>query len=620
MFQATSRIKSDNGIKFYEKDILFDDYIYSGDIDIELSLDYINNGFGILFINSEGSSLADKDEKLLFKLCNQSMQVIYKSKTQEQFVILTAPCSYIKTVVEDLKIKIEKRKNVYTVYVNGSRIINYSSKFDIMNYNLAYYSNKNNIIKTISIAASIPYNWIVNMKNTNGGYIYFKKDSFELKDCKNKAELEQINIDLKAGKHYLKYESKSDCDIIPYVFYSDDKRINDDEKNILLSDNSFTLNTSERVSLKFVGTKGEVKNIAITSSKNNAYIRTDIDSVVKQNEGSKIDFDLSKIKEISFKGIIHNVPSTIDYSPTSYYIISNGDKNYGIGDLSLATDIYYNYEYKNGEIIITKDNTSFKKTIKINSNILSVFYNVNGYIEDLILIDNESNETNVTIQNTVIKSVPGLIKSPIVVLDPNNNPLDLSSSYRVIQNNGKDYYYFTNIEREYFYSDDILNKQGRIDLMYPINPNGSIIMYGIPKNADYDLSKLLNIESRGKDNIKECCSLYHTFNESNINKIGYIDKQNKFIQIENNSITDDISLNDYEIIVVDYLKNNSYSINYKYEFNSYEVEISTDYTDDVNILYDNTEKEVGTYEYINEKKYYNTKITPAENCYIVIGR
>ena len=52
MFQATSRIESDNGIKFYEKDVLFDDYKYNDDIDIELTLDYINNGFGIMFINS----------------------------------------------------------------------------------------------------------------------------------------------------------------------------------------------------------------------------------------------------------------------------------------------------------------------------------------------------------------------------------------------------------------------------------------------------------------------------------------------------------------------------------------------------------------------------------------
>ena len=123
MFQSTSRIESDNGIKFYEKDVLFDDYVYNNNIDIEITIDYINTGFGIIFINSEGSSLQDKDEKLLFRLVNQSIQVIYKSKIQEQTVILTAPCTAVKAVTNDLRIKIEKRKNVYTVYVNDTKNI-----------------------------------------------------------------------------------------------------------------------------------------------------------------------------------------------------------------------------------------------------------------------------------------------------------------------------------------------------------------------------------------------------------------------------------------------------------------------------------------------------------------
>ena len=120
MFQATSRIESDNGIKFYEKDVLFDDYKYNDDIDIELTLDYINNGFGIMFINSENSSLQDKDEKLLFKLANQSIQVYYKSKIQEQTLILTAPCTAVKTITKDLKFKITKRSNLYNVFINNS--------------------------------------------------------------------------------------------------------------------------------------------------------------------------------------------------------------------------------------------------------------------------------------------------------------------------------------------------------------------------------------------------------------------------------------------------------------------------------------------------------------------
>lgn len=614
MFQSTSRIESDNGIKFYEQDILFDDYVYKDDLDIVLSLDYMNIGFGILFINSENTSLSDKDEKLLFKLGNQDVQVIYKSKLQEQTTVLTTSCTSVKTVSKNLIFKIQKRKNIYTVYINNNKIISYTSKFDIVNYNLAYYSNKNNIIKTINIASSIPYNWIVNMKNTNGGYINFEKDSFELINCKNNAEIEQLNIELKSGKYYLKYESEN-SDIKPYVFYSEDQRISDTEKNILSIDNSFSITEASKISLKFVGTKGKIKNIAITSSRDNSYIRTDLDSDNKQMEGSRIDFDLTQIKTITFKGIIYNTPGSNDYNPIDYYILSNGETNYGTGDLLLANNITYDYKYENKTVTISL-NDSVIKTIDINSNILSIFYNTNGVITDLIILDINDNETNIAVQNTIIKSVPGLIKSPIIVLDPDNTPLNLSSSYRIIQKYNTDYYVFTNIEREYFYVKDILNKNGQIILSENINDNASIIMYGIPNDIKYDISKLLYIENQEKDDIGLCCNdCYHIFNESNIKKIGYIDILNKTIYIKDTEL-----LSNYDLIVVDYLKDNSYSINYRYDYNSYDVEISTQYTNDVNILYDNTEKKIGTYEYINEKLYYNTNITPSENCYIVIGR
>ena len=37
MLQPNSRINLDKGIKFYEQDILFDNYIYTGDFDIALT-------------------------------------------------------------------------------------------------------------------------------------------------------------------------------------------------------------------------------------------------------------------------------------------------------------------------------------------------------------------------------------------------------------------------------------------------------------------------------------------------------------------------------------------------------------------------------------------------------
>ena len=140
------------------------------------------------------------------------------------------------------------------------------------------------------------------MQNTNGGYIIFYRDSFEFKHCLGEAEIEQPDIYLTYGKYYLKYEVEGDSDIIPYVFQSEDERIQDNKKNILSFDNSFTLDYSQKISLKFEGTKGKIKNICITTDKNNSYYRTSPDKGDRIDiKGSKIFLDLAKINSFNFK-------------------------------------------------------------------------------------------------------------------------------------------------------------------------------------------------------------------------------------------------------------------------------------------------------------------------------
>ena len=46
MFKANSRIELANGIKFYEQDILYDDHVYSDSCQVEVDINYHNNGFG----------------------------------------------------------------------------------------------------------------------------------------------------------------------------------------------------------------------------------------------------------------------------------------------------------------------------------------------------------------------------------------------------------------------------------------------------------------------------------------------------------------------------------------------------------------------------------------------
>ena len=236
MLQPNSRINLDKGIKFYEQDILYDNYIYTGDFDIALTLDYATPGFGIGL---------------------KSVDIIYLNKDAQK-TLATYNSAYAKTYTEDLKYILQKRDAIFTLYVGEQKVCDFKSPEDFNTYNIIYYSsNKDNEIKNINIASSIPYGWVTNMQNTNGGYIWFYRDAFEFKHCNGEAEIEQPDIYLNYGKYYLKYETEGDCDIIPYVFQSDDERLFDKTKNILNPiDNSFKLDYSQKISLKFEGTKG----------------------------------------------------------------------------------------------------------------------------------------------------------------------------------------------------------------------------------------------------------------------------------------------------------------------------------------------------------------------------
>ena len=247
-----------------------------------------------------------------------------------------------------------------------------------------------------------------------------------------------------------------------------------------------------------------------------------------------------------------------------------------------------------------------------------MFNNVSGTIHDIKIIDNDGNEYYIGIHNEITKYVPGLIKSPIVVLDKdrddeNARPLDLSSSYRVIEKANGPYYYFTNVEREYF------DTKRRIVLeKLPLEEKGSIKIYLIDKDAEFNLNKLLHIPDKGKDTIMDTIDLcvngqYLIISENEYDEFGVI------VYRETGEIIFNTDLSEYSYIIVDYMKKDSYAINFDYERQSYAVDISTT-SENPSIIYDNIETIIDTYEYINEQSYVNSKIIPSENCYIVIGK
>ena len=606
MLKPNSRIELQDGIRFYEQDILYDDYVYSGSCQIELDIDYYNNGFGIVLINATSNVLTSENSAILFRLNYKSVEVIYKENSLQK-VLGTYRSAYSKTCTDNLKIVLRKNNDTYTLSVGDQVICTLNCEYKFDSYFIGYYSNKDNTINNISIASTIPYGWIVNMQHTNGGYIDFHRDGFELKQCKGIAEIEQINISLKKGRYYVKYES-SDSDIKPYIMESNDERVNDDEKNILRADNSFILNENGSVSLKFKGTKGRINKIAITTAKDNEYVRTSPDfEAVKIIDNSYLRLNLKNIEKFEFRGLIKNVPGDIHDSPVDYSIIKDDKKSYGLYDLNIATSVWYSYWYYDGVITIRVSSPNSMQdrgvSYEIIGDTIDLFYNVNGRMTDFIITDKENVTTNITIENTIKEYVPAVIKSPIVILDENDLPLDLSSSYRYYYKNDKKYYWFTNTEREYFEPKYSIFLEDR-----PVDIDGTVIVYGIKHNSKWELDRLLEIEDENFDSLNACADSYDIMFEEDLR---YLNKETGEIRLE------DISK--YKYIVVDYLKNDSYCLNFRYHLNSYEVDISALPDKKLKMVYDNIGYSINDLRFINESRYVNTNIKPTLNGYITIG-
>ena len=601
MFISNSRIELVDGIRFYEQDVLYDDYIYTGDCQIDVDLDYYNNGFGILLINSNNKILSNVNAALLFRLNHKSLEVIYKENSLQKIVGVFSSAHSI-TCTDNLQISLRKIKNKYTMAIGGQIVCDIEMNYDFENYHLGFYSNQDNTINYINVAGNVPYGWIVNMRQTNGGYIDFHRDGFELSHCKYPAEIEQIKIKLTRGEYYLKYDA-IDSDVKAYIMLSDDEEIYDDEKNILRADGSFIMTKNGYVSLKFKGTTGRVNNIAITTSKFNDYVRTSPDyGDIRMIEDSYLKLNLLNIKEFVLSGCIINAPGTIHSNPSHYSILKDKDNVYGLFDLNIAEGIYYDYIYSNHHLWIRIDDNILTE-IDVVGDYLYLFNNVNGKITNFVITDFQDKTTNITVENTIKQYVPAVIKSPIVILDKNELPLELSSSYRYYYKDGQRYYWFTNTEREYFkpaYSIILEDK--------PLDVDGTVIVYGIKKDSKWELNRLLEVEKEGFDSLNACADLYDIIFEENLR---YINKNTGEIRLD--------SIDDYQWIVVDYLKDKSYCLNYRYDLNSYEVDISVKAGEEIKMVYDNVGELANNIKFINEVQYVNTKISPTLNGYITIG-
>ena len=521
MFDYKGRVKKteDGGCMFYDQDIIFLDYIFRNDCTIDMDIEYVSPGFGIFLAEADTPDPFKSGYSVLYRLGDNiySSEERYLEKQQH----VTSGTFYTKSDINKIHITFYKTNNkiwmtrTYTedgkTQVYGNALTTSAGLSETLDrYRIGFYSNKNNVIYKISIASGMPKDWIVNIKNTNGGRVSFHEDGFSIEECEYNADIEQQNIELNAGTYWLSYTKSDDSDISVYVNKSiTDKTqeshltntdtILDKTKSILKDDGSFTLSEKGKINIKFSGTHGTIDNIAIKDLKDSSYISTD-ETGESHRDGSCIIFDLDKITSFDMEATVFAVPNyKLTEKPT--YSIFNGDteEKRTVQDAGIALNEKYSYKYKAYEYLVG----TYKCKIDNKSKKLYVLNNVSAEITKLVVTLSSGKTIDIINDDTYKIYISDKIESPIIVTDLSEEPYDLSSSYRevIISSNTIDLfnkYQATNLSNRVNYMHQTLevygikdgvsihtNKQDSIDEFADSYERISTTQYTYDKNTNY---------------------------------------------------------------------------------------------------------------------------------------
>ena len=703
LFEPNSRIeKNDNGVRFYEQDIIFSDYLFEGDVEVDLTIDYLHPGFGVVLAEKYKGGPRNSEKAHLFKLGNNAFNVHEKTlltqALRKENACLFAPGA--KNIKANLVFRLvgkniellQRKINDSTKKVEYENLGTYKLQKKLNQYYIGFYSNRGNIIRSVSFLQGAPKNWDVNIKNTRGGRIAFIKNGFRFERCEHDAEIEQGSIELNPGIYYVAYdrEKVNDIDDIKcFVFpaYAKAKKDDnfEDEKKNLVKDGKFVIKEKMEVNIKFQGTNGQISNVAIKDDLESAFVETFDKGLTI--EGSYIEVSLKELSKVLWTGRIKSAPKFTDFTkPCPYAVVETIGKRASMDDMSLKLGQEYDYEY------IVKDNTARaligKNEVGTQAMPLSaadkekikIFHNMNATISRLILVDKDGKQLDVIKQKTFKRYVPEEIGGPILIKDSEGEPLDISSSYREVaepeyridlfqgnyemalkekpldinvevygipygitvnpfgtdiekyapqytqisashyevtgkvvemkehirkqykaiairyQSVEKYNFLFTNYEREVF------TDEPRILLAKPMaDVSGGIIVYGCKTDVDLDYIYRVPADTM-VNSIDLCCSEYDMIPEREM-EINYEDQEivlKKGLREQ------------YSSIIVDYLKRDSYAINYREDMSQYEVDISME-CQYAYLSYDM--KDDGTVD--NRKQ---TVIRPDRNKFIILRR
>lgn len=707
IFDPTSRIEeTGKGIKFYEQDILPCSYVFNGNQVIDLRVDYLFSGFGVVLAEDNGHSFTEADHIYLLKIGSNDFQVFEKRTsgliTQPASSCDIAPSRDNKNMHLQFELK-DKELLLRRVYDDGSKP-EVLGKYKMVNecgaYRIGFYSNAGNTIRHVSFLQNVPENWNINIANTCGGRIHFAHDKAYIENCRNKAELEQDEITLKPGKYYLHYghgkvNDKDDiqCVLFPSKAPKGDKDMEDDYKNILQPDGSFVIDSSvSSVDLKFKGTNGWISDVCITDDADSSFVETK--GKIATMNGSYVTVKLAGLQEVKWTGCIYTVPewnNFADKCPYAVLEVGKSGRRLSLREADVQLKKEYGFDLHIHDNVLHIMDADFKAIVKVvpvalgNAKSVNIFRNMTADIYTLLLKKDDNSTIDVLNQKTFRKYVPETLNSPIIVTDEKGESFDISASYREVSDKkmrlvdfrtdmpvqlqddaplfhqnikvygiyddaeiktgttdikefashykllkSPDYtitghrmalsdttkytfphiavtyestkafhYIFTNWEREIFTSPSeriILEKK-------MVENDGDILVYGIRSDARI---------------VDDC--FYRIPEESMVNSIDFYADSYDIIPSTEYEIVfsgNEIKLNDkvksaYKQIVVDYLKADSYCINYKDELGGYEVDISTER--DKSFMNYNSREDGTVYEYKR------TDIHADKNKYIILRR
>lgn len=610
ILQKNARVETVEGMHFYEQDVVLLGYLYTSDIKVDFDIEYNMPGFGLVISSyTKGMDvMKESNHVTIAKVGNLDFDV-YKREfgqqthfyTESNFLIPDGKVHRIRFVKDGTYL------SVYEVVGKEERRLGRCDLQDDQDrFYIGIYSNKGNTVRTMDVYDGRPREWMTNIQNSNGGRISFQQDYITIENADKPIEALQENITIKPGRYFLAFDTEpvnGTFDIEVFLFETDVKGIKPEKKNLLKKNVEeygdvwyFDVDHACDVTVLARGRSGRIGRFAIKKDPLQDYVSTSANT--EERTGSFLQINLINIQKVEWSGYVEDIPHNKLEESIQHSILTYGSTMIGLSETTIDLKKSYDFslEKRGGTWLFEiKDGDSqvFYKAFAEGEKEVRVFDNLSGYIDKIVVTDDKGETRNVLYQRTIRKYIPTEITSPIIITDKDDVPFDLSSSYRKLPD-GR--YYFTNWEREVF------EPTRNLSLEKKLNGSTDVIIYGVEQ--DYDASKIYDVEDI--DHINSVDLFLKKYDQISADRFNI--KKDQFITLD-----DEVLEHKYKSFIVDYMKNDSYTINTSTDGSVYEVDIATE-NENINTYYDMAQDgQVRMYKKLD-------LISPQDGQYIVLRK